>query len=206
MAYTPGVEMPRYTGIRGSKRDTLEIVHDILSCVYELQLRNKLRAVPKTAVMQCSNLNTNSFKRHLNILLSNGLLVVEPLGEKLMITMQGLAFRHMTAKLLEKLYLGSVKPTLVSIGSQAYIAIAQIKPELISLPNNALIAPAILETCDYLIAAVNDRLSCLTERQKRVMLICCKGLTCNVMLEAPSPEQLDLDEVIRATLNCIEGG
>ena len=198
--------MPQYGNVRRNKRDVIEILHDILDCVYELQLRNRLRPVPKTNVMQCSNLNTNSFRRHLEMLLSNGLVVVEPLSGRLLITVQGLLFKRMASKLFEKLQLGNSKPILVSLGSQAFTMLAGQRPELIMQSNGTRLLPVLLEICDYIIAVSADRAACLAERSKRIMLICCEGHNCRVVLEASSVEQLKLDDVIRATASCIEGG
>ncbi len=197
--------MPQYGGVRKSKRDVIEILHDILNCVYELQIRNRLRPVPKTSVMQCSNLNTNTFRRHLSMLLSNGMVAVEPLSDKLLITIQGIIFKRAALKLLEKLQLGVMKPSLVSIGTQAFTLIAEQRPEVIKVDNGSLLTVA-METCDYVIAATGDRIACLAEKGGRVLLVCCEGLNCRVSLEAPSPPQLRLDDVIRAALSCLHGG
>ena len=198
--------MPQYGGVRRNKRDVVEILHDILDCVYELQLRNKLRPVPRTNVMQCSNLNTNSFRRHLEILLSNGLVALEPLSGRLLITAQGLMFKRTASKLFEKLQLGDSKPVLVSLGSQAFTILVGQKPELITLSNGTRLLPVLLETCDYVVAVSGSRAACLAEKNRRIMLICCEGFNCRVLLEASTAERVKLDDVIRATISCIEGG
>ena len=189
---------------RERRRSTLELIHDILNCIYVLQSNSGWAPVAKTSVMQCSNLNTESFKRHIASLESNGLVFSDPATRRLRITAQGVLVHRLANRLMFFLSLANMKPIIAAIGLELHRRLVE---KLSEDPPLQLPHLQYLEECEYIVAARGDRIACIRgENRIMLTLLCCdaNGCTKRAILQT-TDAFAKVDELIRLVTDCIYG-